>query len=243
MRRTDSRVDKPPGAPKEREELKESEKRSDDIKKGYILYTWNHDLQQNKIPYWIIPDSMVENNPLVVEKVLQATGLMEPHLILRFSRVYQPLQRWHNFWCACVCEQSCARHLCNCPELHIPAHFNVRHYRDFDESGDQIVDERELPFALPPGMTRDKAEVAEYLSSLAQDRVNNILSGVCSACHQAGAWIELGCFDDQDTPYGLVDHAGPLLWKAKEKQSVLFSTYCLEERSKVLLIEICRLAM
>jgi hypothetical protein len=62
--------------------------------------------------------------------------------------------------------------------------------------------------------------------------VNNILSGVCSACHQAGAWIELGCYEEKDTPYGLVDHIGPLLGKACEQHSVIFSTYSLEERRK-----------
>jgi len=33
-------------------------------------------------------------------------------------------------------------------------------------------------------------------------------SGVASACKQAGAWIELSCFEEGETPHGLVDHSG-----------------------------------
>ena len=57
---------------------------------------------------------------------------------------------------------------------------------DFGKSGDTHVDEDDLPFKLPPGMSREKRDVAEYLGSIAQDRVRNILHGVCQACSQAG---------------------------------------------------------
>ena len=136
-----------------------------------------------------------------VEKVVEAMGVSEPHLLLRFSRVRTSLQRWNNFW-------------------------------DFDKSGDNTVDENELPFTLPPGMSREKSEIAEYLCSIAQDRVHNILHGVSQACNQAGAWLELSCFDEGATPYGLIDHIGPLLGAASDKQSIIFSTYSLEERRK-----------
>lgn len=177
------------------------------IKKGGLLYTWKRGkakehvhTERKKIPYWIVPDSML-NDPNIVKKVAEAMGLMEPHLLLRFSRVGTPIERWNNYW-------------------------------DFDKSGDNVVDEDELPFKLPPGMVRDKASVAKYLCSIAQDRVHNILQGVSSACVQAGAWIELAYFEENAIPYGLVDHIGPLLGEAAHQECVIFSTYCLEERRK-----------
>ena len=127
----------------------------DSIKRGCILYTWQNGLEQAKVPYWIVPDEMI-NDPLLVEHVIQAMGLMPPNLLLRFSRVKSSIMSWHNYW-------------------------------DFDKTGDGDVTEAELPFVLPPGMSREKREVAEYLCSIAKDRVRNILSGVCSACNQAGA--------------------------------------------------------
>ena len=190
----------PEPAPAVRKEFVEGKINWSSIKRGNIMFTWRDGLAQKKVPYWIVPDSMM-NDPLLVEKVVDAMGLMEPHLLLRFSRVRTPMERWNNYW-------------------------------DFDKSGDDEVDEDELPFKLPPGMSRDRRGVAEYLCSIAQDRVRNILSGVCSACNQAGAWIELGCYEEQDTPYGLVDHVGPLLGKASNTNSVIFSTYSLEERRK-----------
>ena len=77
-------------------------------------------------------------------------------------------------------------------------------------------------------------------------------------CHtRAGAWIELSCLDEGEEPFGLVDHAGPLLGQVaepsscvsnsvievslmpgalpgqvSEEKSIIFSTYCLEERRK-----------
>ena len=37
-------------------------------------------------------------------------------------------------------------------------------------------------------------------------------------CHtRAGAWIELSCLDEGDEPFGLVDHAGPLLGQQKPR--------------------------
>ena len=77
-------------------------------------------------------------------------------------------------------------------------------------------------------------------------------------CHtRAGAWIELSCLDEGDEPFGLVDHAGPLLGQVaepsscvsnsvidvslmpgplpgqvSEEKSIIFSTYCLDERRK-----------
>jgi hypothetical protein len=78
-------------------------------------------------------------------------------------------------------------------------------------------------------MSHDKAKVADYLCSVAQDRVNNILSGVCSACNQAGAWMELGVYEEDETPYGLVDHAGQLLRQASDSSNVIFATYSMEE--------------
>lgn len=130
----------------------------DSIKRGCILYTWQNGLEQAKVPYWIVPDEMI-NDPLLVEHVIQAMGLMPPNLLLRFSRVKSSIMSWHNYW-------------------------------DFDKTGDGDVTEAELPFVLPPGMSREKREVAEYLCSIAKDRVRNILSGVCSACNQAGACME-----------------------------------------------------
>ena len=89
------------------------------------------------MPYWIVPDSMM-NDALLVEKVVEAMGLMEPHLLLRFSRVRTPIERWNNGW-------------------------------DFDKSGDNEVDEDELPFKLPPGMSREKKDVAGVMPQW-QDR-------------------------------------------------------------------------
>ena len=170
------------------------------IKRGCILFTWQNGLRQSKVPYWIVPDDMM-NDPLLVEKVVSAMDVVEPNLLLRFSRVKQCMQRWHNGW-------------------------------NFDKTGDGNVSEGEFPFKLPPGMSREHTEVAEYLCAIAQDRVRNILSGVSSACTQAGAWIELACFDEGDSPYGLVDHAGPMLGQVSDENSIIFSTYCLEERRK-----------
>ena len=172
----------------------------DSIKRGCILFTWQNGLRQSKVPYWIVPDDMM-NDPLLVEKVVSAMDVVEPNLLLRFSRVKQCMQRWHKGW-------------------------------NFDKTGDGNVSEGEFPFKLPPGMSREHTEVAEYLCAIAQDRVRNILSGVSSACNQAGAWIELACFDEGDSPYGLVDHAGPMLGQVSDEKSIIFSTYCLEERRK-----------
>jgi len=177
----------------------EQEKRTGGITKGYLLYTWREDLKQRKIPYWIVCDSMMKD-PLLVEKVMQAMGLTEPNLILRFSRVKKPIHRWNNFW-------------------------------DFDKSGDSIVDDDELPdIKLPPGMTREKSKVARHLFSVAQDRVYNVLSGVSSACKQAGAWMELAPFNEGETPYGLDDHGGQLLGQASDNSNVIFATYSIAER-------------
>jgi len=111
-------------APIVREEYKPEQQSFSAIKKGYILYTWSQGLEQSKIPYWIISDSMM-NDPMIglmlamqlpffaalktsfeskfyahmaVERVMQAMGLMEPNLILRFSRVRNPVHRWNNYW-------------------------------------------------------------------------------------------------------------------------------------------------
>ena len=49
------------------------------------------------MPYWIVPDEMI-NDPLLVEHVIQAMGLMPPNLLLRFSRVKSSIMSWHNYW-------------------------------------------------------------------------------------------------------------------------------------------------
>lgn len=69
----------------------------DSIKRGCILYTWQNGLEQAKVPYWIVPDEMI-NDPLLVEHVIQAMGLMPPNLLLRFSRVKSSIMSWHNYW-------------------------------------------------------------------------------------------------------------------------------------------------
>ena len=94
------------------------------------------------------------------------------------------------------------------------------------------MDEHELPFKLPPGLSRKKKDVADYMCSMARDRVNNILAGICSACNQAGAWIELACFEEEKEAYGLIDHAGQLLQGSRDSDDVIFSTYSMEERRK-----------
>jgi hypothetical protein len=40
------------------------QKLNSNVKKGYIMYTWNKGLEQTKIPYFIIPDGMM-NDPML----------------------------------------------------------------------------------------------------------------------------------------------------------------------------------
>eukprot|EP00961_Rhodomonas_salina_P096018 1291308-Rhodomonas_salina.1 len=71
------------------QEMPESETKSTSkIRSGTIVFTWNN-TNKKKVPYWIVPDGL-EDDPYLVEKVLEAMKLPAPNLILRFSRLKQP---------------------------------------------------------------------------------------------------------------------------------------------------------
>eukprot|EP00961_Rhodomonas_salina_P139661 1879601-Rhodomonas_salina.2 len=81
-------------------------------------------------------------------------------------------------------------------------------------------------------MSRATAAVQKYLALVAKDRVLDILRSVSSACNQAGAWLQISDFGPGDEPLGFYDHVAPLIGQAAQEETVVYTTYSLEDRRK-----------
>lgn len=103
---------------------------------------------------------------------------------------------------------------------------------NFDYTNDGYVEESALPRKLPPGMSRSTAAVQKYMASVAKDRVLDILRSVSSACNQAGAWVQISDFEAGEEPLGFYDHVAPLVGQTAQKESVIYTTYSMEDRRK-----------
>jgi len=69
----------------------------DRVKKGHIVYQWDDGEQSRRVPYFLVPDVLM-NDPRMFELVLERMRLPHPNLLLHFSALRLPVEDWNRQW-------------------------------------------------------------------------------------------------------------------------------------------------
>ena len=70
---------------------------TDPMLQGTICFSWEDGRFLKKVPYFIVPDGW-ENDPALLDRVVQGMNLTMPNMVLNFNPVKEPISRWNKEW-------------------------------------------------------------------------------------------------------------------------------------------------